>query len=315
MSQGDFQSQVNTAQAPAVEGDFCDKNPRYSYDAGPGGLVAGAAGAIVGRFAWTMAPLDGDGTPSIVNNFGNGPVAGFIHREQQGLITDYLASSGLKVQPGFQTTLMIGGGFWVLNTGNSVALPGQKAYANFADGKVTFADTGSPASGGTSTSSTIAPGTFSVTGSIAGDVLTVTAVGSGTVYPGAPISGTGVLTGTSIVEQISGTPGGVGEYVVSVGEQNVASTTISGTYGLLTIGGTVAGTFGVGQTVTGSGISGTYISALGTGLGGAGTYIVNKTQTVNSQAINTASNIETKWYARSQGLPGELVKISDQALG
>jgi hypothetical protein len=316
MSQGDFQSQVNTAQAPAVEGDFCDKNPRYSFDAGPGGLVAGVAGAIVGRFAWVEPPLDADGTPSVVNNFGNGQVAGFIHREQQGLITDYLASSGMKVQPGFQTTLMIGGGFWALNTGNTPALPGQKAYANFADGKVTFAATGSPSNGGTSTASTIAPQTFSVTATIAGDVMNVTAVGSGTVVPSAPISGSGVISGTTVVSQISGTPGGVGEYLVSVGEQTVSTpVTVSGSYGLLTVGGTVAGTFGVGQTVTGSGISDTYITALGTGLGQAGTYIVNKTQTVNSQAINTASNVETKWYARSQGLPGELVKISDQPLG
>jgi hypothetical protein len=316
MTQGDFQSAVNVSQAPGVEGDFCDKNPRYSFDAGPGGLVAGPDGAIVGRFAWAEAPVDGDGAPSRVSTTGFGPVSGFVHREQQGLIVDYLASSGLKVQAGFGMTLMIGAGLWALNTGNNAAVPGMKAYANFADGKVTFNATGTPTAGGTSTASTIAAGTFSVTGSIANDVLNVTVVGSGVVRPGSTISGTNVITGTQVVEQISGTPGGVGEYVVNFGEQDVDSTTISGTYGLLTIGGTVAGTFAVGQTVTGSGITdNTHIRQAITGLGGAGTYAVDISQVVSSQAINTAANVETKWYARSQGLPGEIVKISDQAVG
>lgn len=68
----------------------------------------------------------------------------------------------------------------------------------------------------------------SVTASIATDVLTVTAVGSGTLYPGAGLAGTGVLPGTIILSQISGTEGGVGTYRVNV-SQTVASTTITTT--------------------------------------------------------------------------------------
>lgn len=68
--------------------------------------------------------------------------------------------------------------------------------------------------------------TASVTGSIATTTLTVTAVGSGTLYPGANILGTGVLQGTIIVSQLSGTTGGVGTYQVSR-SQTVASTTIT----------------------------------------------------------------------------------------
>jgi hypothetical protein len=169
---------------------------------------------------------------------------------------------------------------------------------------------------GTSSASSVAGSTFSVTGSISGNLLTVTAVGSGTVVPGATISGTGVLTGTQIVGQLSGTPGGVGVYELNYGEQTVASTTISGTYGTLTVGGTVTGTFSVGDTITGSGVvAGTAITALGTGTGGAGTYIVNNNTVVSSTAINASQNVETKWIAMSGGLPGELVKISAQALG
>lgn len=315
MSTGDFQSQVNVAQAPGVIGDYASKNPRYSYDAGPGGLVAGPNGCVVGHFAWATAPLDGDGTPATVSNTGFGLPSGFVHREQQGLIVNYLASSGLTIQKGFGMTLMIAGDFWVVNSGATEAEFGMKAYANFADGSVTFAATGAPSNGGTSTASTLAAGTSSVTGSIADNVLTVTAVGSGTVYPGTTITGTGIAANTQIVSQLTGTPGGIGTYLLNVGEQTVASTTVSGTYGLLTIGGTVAGTFAVGQLVTGSGVTaGMSITALGTGTGGAGTYITNVSQTLSSQAINTASNVETRYSARSSGLPGELVKMSSTPL-
>lgn len=307
----DFQAQVNVAQAPAVEGDFCDTNPRSSYDAGPGGLVAGPNGVTIGRFAWAVPPVDGDGAPTTVNSFGFGLPSGFVHREQQGTFTTYLAASGMAILKGFGMTLMTSGGYWVKNNGTTEAEYGMKAYANFADGGVTFALAGSPTAGGTSTASTLAAGTASVTGSISDNVLTVTAVGSGTLYPGGQLSGTGVAPNTEIVSQLTGTAGGVGTYLLNVGEQTVTSTTISETYGLLTIGGTVAGTFAVNQLVTGSGVAaGTYIRALGAGNGGAGTYIVNLTQVVSSQAINTAVNVETKYFARSTGLAGEIVKIS-----
>jgi len=220
-------------------------------------------------------------------------------------------------------TLYNGGDFWVVNDGANAAVIGQKAYANFADGKVSFAATGTPTTGATSTSSTIAPETFSVTGSILGDVLTVTAVGSGTVIPGAPISGTNIVSGTRVGQQLlpllSGESlGGIGRYYTSIGGQNAVSTTVSGTYGLLTIGGTVTGIYAVGNVISGSGITaGTKIIGLGTGLGQGGTYYVDLTQTVNSgEAINvSAVNVETKWYAMSAGAPGQLIKISDHPLG
>ena len=84
---GDFPSQVQVQPAIGVEGDFCDSNPRFTVDAGPGGMVSGPSGVYVGRFAWAIAPLDSDGTPATVSNSGWGPVTGFVHREQQGLIT------------------------------------------------------------------------------------------------------------------------------------------------------------------------------------------------------------------------------------
>lgn len=314
-----FQTQVYDQPAAAVAGDRASQNPLFSYDAGPGGLVAGS-NLHVGRFAWVTPPLDPNGTPTIANSNGSGPVAGFLMREQQALNTTYLSPAGNQVAPGFQCALMIGGDFWVLNDGTTDAVPGQKAFANFADGKVSFAAAGTtPATGASATGSSIAAGTFSVTGSIEnGDELHVTAVGSGTVVAGATITGTGVNTGTKVISQISGTPGGVGVYRVNQSQADVASTTISGTYGILTVGTVTAGTFAVGQVLnaTGSVVAGTTITQALTGTGGSGsTFVVDNNTVVGSQTISSQSNVETKWYARSAGLPGQIVKISSTPLG
>jgi len=310
-----FQTQVYYNQAPAVEGDFASTNPRAVVLAGPGGLVAGSS-FIIGRAIWlTSSFIDADGAPAVANAFGSGAIAGIAHREQQGLIQQYLQESTMVVPAGFPVTVFDNGDFWVKNNGATQAVPGMKAYANFADGKFTAAATGSP-SGASGSASSIAASTFSVTGSIAGNVLTVTAVGSGTVVPGGTISGTSVATGTLIVSQLSGTAGGVGTYAVSIPEQTVSSTTISGTYGTLTVGGTVSGVFGVGQTLSGTNVvAGTAITALGTGTGGAGTYIVNNNTVVSSTAITGATNVETKFVVRSSALPGELMKISSWLQG
>lgn len=54
------------------------------------------------------------------------------------------------------------------------------------------------------------PGT--ITASIAGTVLTVSAVASGTLQSSQTLAGAGVASGTQIVEQLSGTPGKAGTY-------------------------------------------------------------------------------------------------------
>lgn len=63
-----------------------------------------------------------------------------------------------------------------------------------------------------------------------------------------------------------------------------ASSSISGY--VLTVGGAVTGTFYIGMILTGTGVTaGTTITAFGTGTGGAGTYFIDRTQTVASTAI------------------------------
>ena len=54
------------------------------------------------------------------------------------------------------------------------------------------------------------------TASIAGDVMTVTAIGAGGLWPGQKLSGIGIAPGTEIVEQTSGTISGTGTYKVNI---------------------------------------------------------------------------------------------------
>lgn len=324
-----FQTAVNAVPAPGIAGDFASTNPRKNALAGPGGFVAGAAGVACGFFAWADPA-----TYSILNNFGSGKPNGFCHNAHNALITTYLGEATLVVPAGLPFgELFDAGDFWIKNpTGNAV-IPGQKVYVNTSTGAPSaFAATGTLTTVGTSTASTIAAGTASVTASaalpVAGNtvgpgtvpaIMTVTAVGSGVLYPGAVLSGTGVPTGTQIVAQLTGTTGGVGTYSISIPAAWV-STTVSETYGLLTIGGTVVSGYALGQVIAGAGITaGTTIltanasngSAL-TGTGGAGTYVVNLTQTVGSEAINSNIGVESDWYAASfgTGATGEVVKIT-----
>jgi hypothetical protein len=68
----------------------------------------------------------------------------------------------------------------------------------------------------------------SVTGSIATTTLTVSAVGSGLIQVGDVLSGTGVTANTRVLNQLTGTAGGIGTYTVDT-SQTVALTTITAT--------------------------------------------------------------------------------------
>jgi hypothetical protein len=86
---------------------------------------------------------------------------------------------------------------------------------------------------------------------------------------------------------------------------------------VFTAGGTIAGVFGVGDTLTGTGITAvTTIRQQLTGpAGGAGTYAVDVNTVVASAALTAATNVETKWTVRSFAQPGELMKITSWPQG
>lgn len=211
-----FQQSVNVTQAPAVAGDFASANPRHSMLSVPGGFVAGPSGLTVGLFAWADTE-----TGAILSNAGAGLPTCFVHRNLQGLLTAYLQEYSMTIPAGMGVGEMFSGGdFWVKNAGASAVAIGMKAYANYANGTVTFAASGNPPAGA------------SATGSISGTTLTVTGVTSGTLAVGQPLSGTGVTAGTTITALGTGT-GGVGTYTVSQ-SQTVASETLTTTSGIET---------------------------------------------------------------------------------
>jgi hypothetical protein len=306
-----FQTQINLQPAPAVVGDFCDADPRASVLAGPGALVAGPNGCTIGRFAWL------DATYTQASNTGAGLPAGFMGREANwgAMITTYLAETSLTVLQGQIVTLHREGGFWVVNSGTTETVPNQKAYAQYGTGLVTFGATGAPPSGASVTGS-IAAGAGSVTGSIADNIMTVTAVGSGSVQVGGTITGTNVASGTTVVKQLTGTPNGIGTYQVTPPGQTVASTTLTEAHGVLTVTAVGSGALVNGQTLTGTGISTpTFVTGFGTGTGGNGTYIVNNNTVVSSTTLTAAGGIETKWLSASFAAPGELVKMTSWPQG
>ena len=79
--------------------------------------------------------------------------------------------------------------------------------------------------GATVTGLLMVDGFASFTGVIANSILTVSAL-TGTISIGMTLSGTGVNTGTTIVNQLTGAPGGVGTYTVQ-GDDTASSTTMT----------------------------------------------------------------------------------------
>ena len=113
--------------------------------------------------------------------------------------------------------------------------------------------------------------------------------------------------------------GGAGRYSVNFGEQATASVTVSGTYGIVTLGATPTGQVPIGALISASGYSPTatavtaYISGNGTTTGN--TLALNNTTTNGSNTVTYTTNVATKFAAMSGGAAGELIKISSWVLG
>ena len=135
-------------------------------------------------------------------------------------------------------------------------------------------------SGGTGTytvssSQTVPSSAAQFTGQIAGTVLSVTAVSSGTVTNGDYVTGTGVATPTTIT---------------AVNTFASTGSSIAVTTGVLTIGTLSSGTISVGQVLTGTGVpAGTRITANISGSGSGSTWNTSITTAVASTAISGTS--------------------------
>lgn len=296
-----FQKQVNLTPAPAVAGDFASSNPRATVLAGPGGLVAGVGGVTVGKFAW----VDTDGVTVRSRGTAAKAPSGFVHREQQGLIQQYLGEASMNIPIGFPVILHNEGDFWAVNGGAGAFAVGDAVYANYADGTVAQ----SAATNATATGSMGA--TFTASGS--GTNLTVTAV-TGVLTVGETLSGTGIPAGTTIVSQTSGTTGGAGVYVTSAATTISAATATS--FGnVLTVTAVASGSLDIGESVTGTGIPAGAVlaSQISGATGGVGVYALSVPATAYA-ASTTVTSVggvaATGWKAQSAAAVGELVKIS-----
>jgi hypothetical protein len=311
-----FQQQVYNQPAIGVPGDFASVNPYFTYDAGPGGLVAGPNGVTIGNFAWVTPPLDPNSAPMIATSNGFGPVAGFVQRAQQGLNPTFLSDAGMTILQGLPVTLFTGGDFIVKNSGAAQATIDMKAFANLVNGSVSFAAAGTIPGGASDSGGAVVSTTLTLVGGIQNNILTVASVSAGTVYPGSFLNSNAVGT---VVSQLTGTPGGAGTYALDTGEQNVAAgTTIGGKYGVYTVG-TATGTFAVGMILSGGSTlaAGAALTQLISGTGGNGSTfaVAAGTTSQTSHALVGSTSIETKWYAMNAGLTNEYVMITSQPTG
>jgi hypothetical protein len=300
LSPNGFQNVVNTKAAPAVEGDFASVNPRASVLAVEGNLVAGAGGLAVGKFAFVNPQ-----TQAVSNTYASGDQIGFLGRNQQGLITVFLADATMVVPEGFMVTLFDEGEFWA-RFGNG-ATAGSAVFADETTGAV--ADTSGNTSGTASAGFT---GTGSVV--LGSEVLTIAAATDGILSVGDTVTATGVPAGTTILNQLTGPAGGAGTYTMSAeatateaGPEAVTSTST-----VLNVTAITAGSYNVGDLISGSGVTaGTTIVALGTGTGGIGTYVLSVAQNFVPATVTVASGyVATGFKVRTNCNPGELAIIS-----
>jgi len=166
--------------------------------------------------------------------------------------------------------------------------------------------------------------TCSFTANFAGNVMTVTAVASGTLTVGMLLTGTSLGSGTYVTNNITGTGSGVGNWTVSV-TQTIGNVTVTGTAVIMTV--TAApGNIPVGCLLVGGSVAAnTYVIAYGTGTGGTGTYYLNVSQngtnattniyygltlnqpTLNPVTLYTASGTTINCSRSTYALPGETV--------
>lgn len=227
-----FQKNVNQQPAPAEAGDFAGANPRMSVPVGGQGFVVGSDPLIVGRFAWGNPT-----TGKAESNAANTGIIGFVHRENQTIITEFLGEQRVSVQTGFPVTLMCQGEFWA-DFGTAGGDAGDPVYANDTTGVAQVDPTGAtltqfvlaqdvPVPGVTSGASTIALNT---------GVMTVAALASGILRVGDKITWAGKDANALavITAQLTGTPGLNGTYSTTyVNRPAVTAHAVTATAGTL----------------------------------------------------------------------------------
>lgn len=205
-----FQTEINDYQAPGVAGDFASTNTNMvSVLAGPGALVAPEGGLTVGNFFW-VGP-NGETSQSFVAGWQ----VAFLGRNMQALITQFLSEATMLVPQGFMVTGFSAGDFWANFPAGAAA--GDYVFADPNDGTPLANAADSAPTLGTATAS--AGSTVTATLVNASTTLNVTAVTHGLISDGDAVTdsttGGNIPAGTFIVQQLTGTAGGVGTYEMS----------------------------------------------------------------------------------------------------
>ena len=141
--------------------------------------------------------------------------------------------------------------------------------------------------------SSIAPKSVSFMGYLKNAQLYITSISSGTIEIGGIISGPGITSPgyfAQIINQLSGTPGGPGQYSTFARAGSVPTTELmTETYGVLTVGTVNSGAVAVGQEVAGADVLPlTAIDGNLSGSGAGSTWIVNNAQKVAGDVTTTA---------------------------
>jgi hypothetical protein len=211
-----------------------------------------------------------------------------------------------------------GGTFTITGSGGGSGATGT--YTTFS-GSVTALTLTNPGTGYSGTLTVVFNNpTFSGTGSISTTTLTITAVGSGSLYSGMTISGTGVTSGTKITSQITSTE-----------TANATTTYVSGgAVGATTVVLSSVTGIAVNQLVTGTGIAnGNIVTAVDTttktvtissafttkatgtynfyNQGLRGTYLVSPSQTVSSTTITGGPTVNASASASLNSFPANPV--------
>lgn len=239
-----FQTVINDYQAPAVAGDFASMNPFSSVLAGSGALVAPAGGLTVGNFAW-VGPMG-----QVSQSFVAGWQIGFLGRNMQALITQFLGESTMVVPQGFMVTLFNEGDFWAdFGAGATV---GNNVYADPNTGAPVAGATAPALGAGTATvGAVVSSGTTDGTTA----VVTITTVTNGFISPGDSVTATGVAAGTTVLNQLTGTPGKAGTYTFSSIPAAESAETMTFTSNKMRVSALASGEFNNGDLLSGTGIS------------------------------------------------------------
>lgn len=179
-----FQTFVNNLPPVGVQGDFAGANIRANVVASLNGFVASPGGVTVGQGCWADPAYGIAASYYRPNSF-----MGFVHRNMQGLITTYLANSGLTIPGGDPVTAMDQGDFWGLFA--SSAAVGQKVYFNPVTGALTAAATGGSVTASNTSATTSGGNTLTLVGTTTGTV----AIGQAVVMAGLP-AGTYITAGS-----------------------------------------------------------------------------------------------------------------------